>query len=145
MDNSSSVHVDCNKKRYLSFLVKVQQGLDCTSIMIEAKYSIIFLRSQKKFCISLTYNGSDSFLFVNTTKTFNSRQKTLTGLDMSTILLLIIILLVLVMLSIFINIWSKAWYKIMFGFIKTRFIELLCVCAIESFGNLLVSNWKFYF
>ena len=33
----------------------------------------------------------------------------------------------------------------MFGFIKTRFIELLRVCAIESFGNLLVSKWKFYF
>ena len=31
----------------------------------------------------------------------------------------------------------------MLGFIKTRFIELLRVCAIGSFSNLLVSNWKF--
>ena len=55
--------------------MKVQQGLDCTSIMTEAKYSIIFSRSQKKFCISLTYNGSDSFSFVNTAKISQFKAK----------------------------------------------------------------------
>ena len=31
----------------------------------EAEYSINFSRSQRKFCLSLHYNGSSSFLFVN--------------------------------------------------------------------------------
>ena len=32
------------------------------------KYSINFSRSNKKFCLSLHYNGNNSFLFVNNMK-----------------------------------------------------------------------------
>ena len=43
--------------------------------MTEAKYSITFSRSQRKFCLSLHYNGSNSFLLVNTTKVNQFKAK----------------------------------------------------------------------
>ena len=67
---SSSVHID-NKKIYILILGKGQtQGLDDTMLTAEAQYSINFSRSNKKFCLSLHYNGSNSFLFVNATKIY---------------------------------------------------------------------------
>ena len=44
------------------------QGLDDTTLTAEAQYSINFSRSNRKFCFSLHYNGSNSFLIVNATK-----------------------------------------------------------------------------
>ena len=62
---SSSVHVD-NKKKYLLILGEgPTQGLDDTTLTAEKKYSINFMESRKKFCLSLYYNGSNSYLFVN--------------------------------------------------------------------------------
>ena len=70
VDMSSSVHVD-NKGKYISILGEVStQGLDYTTLTAEAKYSINFSRSQIKFCLSLHYNGSNSFLFVNATQRY---------------------------------------------------------------------------
>ena len=43
----------------------------------EAQYSINFSRSNGTFCLSLHYNGSNSFLFANATKTFHSKEKIL--------------------------------------------------------------------
>ena len=36
----------------------------------EAPYSINFSRSNRKFCLSLHYTGSNSFLFLNATKIY---------------------------------------------------------------------------
>ena len=44
-----------------------RQGLDGSSITSEAKYSINFIESGKRFAFSLHSNGSNSFLFVNVT------------------------------------------------------------------------------
>ena len=41
------------------------QGLDNTTLKAEAKCSINFTQSEKRFILSLLYNGSNSFLFVN--------------------------------------------------------------------------------
>ena len=41
----------------------------------EAEYSINFSRSQRKFCLNLHYNGSNSFLFVNATKIYRFKAK----------------------------------------------------------------------
>ena len=41
----------------------------------EAQYSISFSRPNIKFCLSLHYNGSNSFLFVNATKLYQFRAK----------------------------------------------------------------------
>ena len=41
------------------------QGLDDTTLTAEKKYSINFNESKKKFCLSLHYNGANSYLFIN--------------------------------------------------------------------------------
>ena len=38
-------------------------------------YSINFTVTQKKFCLSLHYNGSNSYLFVNGTEIINFKAK----------------------------------------------------------------------
>ena len=45
------------------------QGLYDTILTVEALYPINFLRPNKKFVLSLHYNESNTFLFVNATKT----------------------------------------------------------------------------
>ena len=44
-------------------------------VTAEGQYSINFSRSNKRFCISLHYNGSNSFLFVNATKICQLKAK----------------------------------------------------------------------
>ena len=81
VDISSSVHIDNKKKdilvmNILDILGKGStQGLDDTALTEEAQYSINFSRSNAKFCLSLHYNGSNSFLFVNATKIYKFKTK----------------------------------------------------------------------
>ena len=75
VDNSSSVHID-NKKKYILVLGEgPTQGLDDTTTTAEAKYSINFPRSQRKFYLGLHYSRSNSFLFVNATKICHFKAK----------------------------------------------------------------------
>ena len=68
---SSSVHTD-NKKKDIFILVKgPTQGL----VTAEAEYSFNFSRSNRKFCLSLHYNGCSGFLFVNATKIYQFKVK----------------------------------------------------------------------
>ena len=46
------------------------QRLDETTITAEAQYSINFAKSNKKNCLSLHYNGANSFFFVNAAKIY---------------------------------------------------------------------------
>ena len=41
------------------------QGWDDATLIAKAQYSISFSRSNRKFFLSLHYNGSNNFLFVN--------------------------------------------------------------------------------
>ena len=70
VDMSSYVHIDNKKKVILIFDIGPIQGLDDTTLTAETRYSINFSRSYRKFCLSLHYNGSNSFLFVNTTRIY---------------------------------------------------------------------------
>ena len=64
---SSSSHID-NKKRDILVLGKgPRQGLEHT-LTAEKMYSINFTVTKKKFCLSLHYNGANSYLFVNGTE-----------------------------------------------------------------------------
>ena len=45
------------------------QWVDDTTLTAEAKYPISFTQPRKRFVLSLHYNGSNSFLFVNATET----------------------------------------------------------------------------
>ena len=63
---SSSPHID-NKKKYILILGKSPtQGLEHT-LNAEKLYSINFTKENTKFCLSLHYNGANSYLFVNGT------------------------------------------------------------------------------
>ena len=74
-DMSSSVHVD-NKRKYILIFVEVPtHGIDDTTLTEEAKYPINFPHSGKRFVLSLHYNGSSSFKFVNTTKVYQFKAK----------------------------------------------------------------------
>ena len=73
---NSSVHVN-NKGKDILILGKGSiQGLDDTTLTAEAKYSVNFTQSGKRFVLSLPYNGSNSFLFVNATKGYHFKAKT---------------------------------------------------------------------
>ena len=61
---SSSTNID-NRKKHILFLGKgPTQGLEHT-LSAEKMYSINFTEHNKKFCLSLHYNGPNSYLFVN--------------------------------------------------------------------------------
>ena len=51
------------------------QGINGTTIYAEKLYSINFTESNKKFCVSLHYNGDDSYLFVNDTEIYKFKAK----------------------------------------------------------------------
>ena len=51
------------------------QGLDDTILTAEAIYPIDFKKTNKRFVLSLLYNGSNSFLFVNATKIHQFKAK----------------------------------------------------------------------
>ena len=75
VDMSLSVHI-YNKEKDISFLgIGPTKGLDDTTLTSEAQYSINFSRSNRKWCLSLHYNGSNSFVFVNATKRCQVLQK----------------------------------------------------------------------
>ena len=74
-DMSSSVHVDNKKKDILILGEGPTQGLDDTTLTAEERYSINFTKSRKKFCLSLHYNGANSYLFVNGTKIIKFKAK----------------------------------------------------------------------
>ena len=71
---SSSVHID-NKNKDISVLGEwATQGLNDTTLTAEALHPINFTQPNKRFVLSLHYNGSNSF-FVNATKNINSKEK----------------------------------------------------------------------
>ena len=72
---SSFVHTDNKVKDTLIFGEGPTQRLDDTSLTAEAQYSISFSRSNRKFCLSFHYNGSNSLLFVNATKIYQFKPK----------------------------------------------------------------------
>ena len=50
-------------------------GLDDTTLTAEAEYSINFTEQQKELCLSLHYNGSNSFFFVNGGNVYQLKAK----------------------------------------------------------------------
>ena len=74
VDMTSSVHVDNKKKYLLIFGSGPTQGLEHT-LTAEKMYSINFTVTKKKFCLSLHYNGANSYLFVNGTEIYKFKAK----------------------------------------------------------------------
>ena len=74
-DLNSSVHICKRGKDILILGEGPTQGLDDTTLTAEAKYPIDFRQLGKQFVLSLNYNGSNSFLFVNATKVCQFKAK----------------------------------------------------------------------
>ena len=74
VDMSSSPHID-NKKKYILILGKgPTQGLEY-SLAAEKFYSINFTKHNTTFCLSLHYNGANSYLFVSGTEIIKFKAK----------------------------------------------------------------------
>ena len=74
-DLSSSTHAN-NKTRSILVLGKdFIQGIDGTTIYAEKIYLPNFTVSNKTFCLSLHYNGGNSYLFVNGKQVVNFKAK----------------------------------------------------------------------
>ena len=73
-DMSTSVHIDNKKKDILVLGRGPTQGLEST-LTAEKMYSINFAVTKKKFCLSLHYNGGNSYLFVNGTEIIKFKAK----------------------------------------------------------------------
>ena len=71
---SSSTHIDNKKKDILVLGIGPTQGLEHT-LTAEKMYSINFTVTKKKFCLSLHYNGANSYLFVNGTEIYTFKAK----------------------------------------------------------------------
>ena len=72
---SPSLHIVKKKRDILIVGGGLTQGLDDTTITTEVKYCINFKQSNRKFSLSLHYNGSNNFLFVNVTKLYQFKAK----------------------------------------------------------------------
>ena len=71
-DMSTSIYID-NKKDILVLGRGPAQGLEST-LTAEKMYSINFTVTKKKFCLSLHYNGGNSYLFVNGTEIIKQKK-----------------------------------------------------------------------
>ena len=72
---SLSVHVANKGKNILTVGERSTQGLEDTTLTAEAKYLLNFIQSGKRYVLSLHYNESNCFLFVNTTKVYQFKAK----------------------------------------------------------------------
>ena len=75
---SSSVHIDQKKKDILVLGKGPIQGLE-HNLTAEKVYLINFTLTKKKFCLSLHYNGANSYVFVNGTKIYTFKAKDFVG------------------------------------------------------------------
>ena len=71
---SSFAHIDNKKKDILVLGKGPKQGLE-HALTAEKIYSINFTVTNKKTCLSLHYNGANSYLFVNSTEIYKFKAK----------------------------------------------------------------------
>ena len=71
---SNTIHTDNKGKDILVLGRGPTQGLEST-FTVDKMYSVNFTVTKKKFCLSLHYNGSNSFLFVNGTEIIKFKAK----------------------------------------------------------------------
>ena len=74
VDMSSSAQIDNKEKDILVLGKGPSQGLEHT-LTAEKMYPINFTVTTKKFCLSLHYNGANSYLFVNGTEIYKFKAK----------------------------------------------------------------------
>ena len=75
VDMSLSVHVDSKGKDILILGRGPKQELGEHSLTSEKMYSVNFTDHREKYCLSLHYNGANSYLFVNGTEIIKFKAK----------------------------------------------------------------------
>ena len=74
-DSSSSSHANNKKNNILVLGKDFVQGINSTTIYTEKLYKIDFTEKNKKFCLSLHYNGENNYLFANDTDIYKFKAK----------------------------------------------------------------------
>ena len=74
-DMNSSIQIDNKGNNILTLGIGATQGLGENSLTAEKMYSNNFTVTKKKFCLSLHYNGANSYLFVNGTEIYKFKAK----------------------------------------------------------------------
>ena len=74
VDMSSSTKIDNGKKDIFILGKGPTQGLE-NKLSAEKMYSVNFTERNQKFCLSLHYNGANSYLFVNGTEIYKFKAK----------------------------------------------------------------------
>ena len=74
-DMSSSSHANNRKSNIFVLGKDFVQRINGTTIYAEKLYSVNFTENNKKFCLSLDYNGANSYLFVNGTEIHKFKAK----------------------------------------------------------------------
>ena len=72
---SSSVHANNKVNNILVLGKDFVQGINGTTIYAEKTYLINFTKSKARFCLSLHYNGDNSYLFVSGTEICKFKAK----------------------------------------------------------------------
>ena len=72
---NSSIQVDNKGKDILILGIGPTQGLGEHSLTAEKMYSINFTVTNVQFCLSLHYNGENSYLFVNNIEIYKFKAK----------------------------------------------------------------------
>ena len=72
---SSSAPIDNKKKDILVLGIGPTQGLEHTLTPEKCVPLTLLLRTNKNFCLSLHYNGANSYLFVNSTEIYKFKVK----------------------------------------------------------------------
>ena len=78
-DMNFSSHIHNKGKDILILGISPTQGFGEHSLTAEKMYSINFIATKKKFCLSLHYNGANSYLFVNSTEIDKFKAKDYTA------------------------------------------------------------------
>ena len=73
LNMSFSTHIDNNKKDILVLGKRLTQGLENT--LTAEKCIQLIWQKKNKFCLSLHYNGADSYLLVNGTEIYKFKAK----------------------------------------------------------------------
>ena len=71
---NSSAHIDDKQKDILLLVKGPTQGLEHT-LTVEKMYFINFTVTNEKFCLSLHYNGANSYLSVNGTEIYKFKAE----------------------------------------------------------------------
>ena len=72
---SSSTHATNRANNFLALGKDFIQGINNTTIYAEKMYSINFSTSGRRICLSLHYNGDNSYLFVNSRERIKFKTK----------------------------------------------------------------------